>query len=183
MNIKQKLLLALLLIGFTTSLWAQNTSSSANVTVQIDKQSAVLTAGDWVEFKTVLRNIGATATPALVVHQNIASLIQGRYVDPEDWSIKRTQYITSIQPGKSVQLSWNVHALIEGDFASFVTIVSSEKSFIPVVSMPLLLHVEPDDILPLKTVIPVVAIVPIFPLALLVFTVIYTRRRIRSPKI
>jgi len=63
-----------------------------------------------------------------------------------------------------------VHTLFEGDFAIYVTIVSQEKSFGPVGSPTLHIHAGPDNVLPLNEVIPVAVIVPLFPLALLLFT-------------
>ena len=172
------LLAGLLILGLVPAkTFAQNTSPDSIVSVQINKDSASLIAGDWVEFNTILQNNGTTATPPLVAHLNIAAVEKGRYVDPEDWSPERTQYLEPIQPADSIRLHWKVHALVKGNFASFVTIVSPEESFVPVVSSSLLIHVKPDNILPLAEVIPVVTVVPVFPLALLLFSVAQARRR------
>jgi hypothetical protein len=165
------------LLGLAPVAWAQNASTDGAVTVEISKESATLTAGEWVAFETMLRNGGATPTPPLAAHLSIAALAKGKHVDPEDWSPQRTQYLPPLQPGASVQLRWKLHTLFEGAFASFVTVVSAEESFPPALSSPLRLQVAPDNILPLKEVIPVVAVVPFFPLALLLFMVVYTRRR------
>jgi len=159
---------------------ARNSPADAPVSVQMSKASAVLTAAEWVEFDTVLRNHGAAATPPLVVHLAIAALDQGRYVDPEDWSPQRTQYLPPLQPGESVRLGWRLRALAEGAFVTFVTVVPAEESFPPAVSASLRLQVTPDNILPLKDVIPVITVVPLFPLALLVFAAAYTRRMERN---
>lgn len=150
--------------------FAQTSATSGNVTVTIDKDTAAIVAGDWVTFHTVIRNTGDSATPPLVANFNVASFHPGPHVDPEDWSPLRTQYIDSIQPGGSVELAWDVHTLFEGDFAVYVTVVSQEKDFGPVGSPTLHIHAGPDDVLPLNEVIPVVVIIPLFPLALLLFT-------------
>jgi len=170
------LLIGLLLFVLAPVTGARNSPTDATVSVQISKESAALAAAEWMEFDTVLRNNGATATPPLVVHLAIAALEKGRYVDPEDWSPQRTQYLPPLQPGESVRLPWRLLALNEGAFVTFVTVVSAEESFPPAVSASLRLQVAPDDILPLKDVIPVAAVVPLFPLALLVFAVAHTRR-------
>jgi len=149
---------------------AQTSTADGSVTVTIDRDSVALIAGDWVTFHTVISNAGENATPPLVANFNVASIHPGPHVDPEDWSPLRTQYIDTIQPGESVELAWDVHTLFEGDFAVYVTIVSQEKSFGPVGSPTLHIHAEPDNVLPLNEVIPVVAIVPLFPLALLLIT-------------
>jgi len=149
---------------------AQTSTDGGTVSVAIDMDSVSLIAGDWVTFHTVISNTGDSVAPPLVANFNVASIHPGPHVDPEDWSPLRTQYIDAIQPGESVELSWDVHTLFEGDFAVYVTIVSQEKSFGPVGSPTLHIHAEPDNVLPLNEVIPVVAIVPLFPLGLLLLT-------------
>ena len=154
-----------------------STTDGGNVTVTIDKDSTSLIAGDWVTFHTVISNTGDSATSPLVANFNVASIQPGRHVDPEDWSPLRTQYIDVIQPGETVELTWDVHTLFEGDFAVYVTIVSQEKSFGPVGSPTLHIHAEPDNVLPLNEVIPVAAIVPLFPLALLLLASRFKRKQ------
>ena len=168
-------IIGLFCLGISSSVSAQEISNP--VTVQISQESAALMAGDWVEFNTVLRNAGATVTPPLVAHLNIAALTPGKHVDPEDWSPQRTQYLPSLPPGETAELTWKLHVLFEGEFASFVTVVSSEKSFNSVTSSALLLQVKPDNILPMNEVVPVAVVIPLFPLGLLLFSGMYARRR------
>ena len=178
MNNKHRLMLLLSLfvwLGFAVAVQAQTTSGT--LSVQISQESAVLMAGDWVEFTTVLHNDSDTATPTLVAHLNIAAVKEGPYVDPEDWSPQRTQYLPPLAPGESVQLAWRVHTLINGEFAVYVTVVSPEPSFTTAASPSLLVQAMPDNVLPLNQVVPVVAIVPIFPLALLLFGTVRVRRK------
>jgi len=167
---KSRLLIALIvLIGLAPATAFAQTSTDA-VTVTIDMDSASIVAGDWITFHTAIRNTGVSATPPLVASFNVASIRPGPHVDPEDWSPLRYQYIDAIQPGESVELEWEVHTLFEGDFAVYVTVVSQDNHFEPVGSPTLRVHAEPDNVLPLNEVIPVVAIVPLFPLALLLLT-------------
>ena len=134
-------------------------------------------AGDWFDFSTTLHNDGQESTPPLAVHLSIAAIEKGHHVDPEDWSPRRTQYLPALGPGESAQLDWQIHALFAGEFASFITVVSSAGDFAPAMSAPLQLHVMPDDILPLNRVIPIVSIVPLIPLAFLMATGAYNRRK------
>jgi hypothetical protein len=161
--------------------FAQTATPEGSVTVTIDKDSTSVVAGAWVRFHTMISNRGNSATPPLVANFNVASIHPGFHVDPEDWSPLRTQYIDTLQPGESVELAWDVHALFEGDFAIYVTIVSQEKNFEPVGSPTLHIQAGPDNVLPMNEVIPVVAIIPLFPLALLLFTTL-SRRKQRSTK-
>ncbi len=151
--------------------------ADAVVGIAIDKRASALTAGNWMAFETVLRNQRPTATPPLVAHLSIAALQPGQYVDPEDWSPERSQYLPPLQPGESVKLDWQLHALFEGAFIVFVTVVAADLPSTPVTSATLRVRVAPDDVLPMDEVVPVVAVVPAFPLALLVVTVAYRRWR------
>jgi len=176
---QMSLLIALLsLVGLrSVTAFAQTAAMDGNVTVTIDKDSTSVVAGDWITFHTVISNTGDSATPPLVANFNVASIHPGPHIDPEDWSPLRTQYIEAVQPGESIELAWNVHTLFEGDFVVYVTIVSHEKSFGPVGSPTLHIQAGPDNVLPMNEVIPVVAIIPLFPLALLLFTVLSRRKQ------
>jgi hypothetical protein len=169
----------LLLLGSISEACAQ--ARAAGVSVQISRRSAAATAGDWVEFTTTLQNEGANVTPPLTVHLSIAPLAEEREVDPEDWSAHRTRFLSPLQPGESIELSWKLHALLEGSFAIFVSAISPEPSVPSSVSAALRLQVAPDDILPLDAVIPVVAIVPLLPLTLLIASLLQARRA-RRPR-
>jgi hypothetical protein len=136
------------------------------LTVEMSQDTATLTVGESVEFNTVLRNAGTEATPALVAHLNIASLQSGTYVDPEDWSGSRTRYLPALQPGETRTVHWQVRALSEGDFASFVTVVAADPGWEPVTGSTLKITGVPREVLPLRNVLPVVVAVPIVPLAL-----------------
>lgn len=159
---------------------ARSTDLVGTVSVEIDMDSASVVAGDWVDFSTEISNVGDVDTPKLVAHLNIAAAKRGPYVDPEDWSPVRTQYIDPISPGDSVRRYWEVHTLTDGDFAVFVTVVSSDESFTPDVSPTLLVHVEPNEVLPLKEVLPVAVVVPLFPLMLLFYSIVKSRREYRK---
>ncbi len=148
-----------------------------DVAVAMSETGAVLVAGEWFDFTTPVRNEGATATPPLVAHLTITAVDTTRHVDPEDWSPLRTQFLPPLQPGETAQVDWQLHVLFEGQFAAFVTVLAADRSRPLVMSPALRLQVAPDDIMPLNDVIPVAAVVPLFPLALLVFGVVRSRRR------
>ena len=168
-------LLIVLLIPFGVS--AQG-SQPATLSINVDKVSASLVEGEWVNFQTEITNTGETVSPPLVAHLNVASLQPGKHVDPEDWSPERTQYLPPIQPGETVLLDWRVHTLFEGNFAVFVSLVSEDATFTTLSSPALQIRATPDAVLPMKDVIPTVAAVPFFPLGLLVFTKVLGRKKI-----
>jgi hypothetical protein len=156
------------------TVWGQ---APQTVSVQISQDSASLLVGESVAFSTALRNTGTDATPPLVAHLNVASLKSGVYVDPEDWSSARTRYLDPLQPGDSVTVDWKVRALTEGDFAVYVTLVAADPSFVPVTSAPLLVQTSPSNILPMRKVLPVVAVVPLVPFALVLAGIVQDLRR------
>ena len=188
MNVKYGKLFVNMLLGLVISSGSQVThlaqtkTLDGTVSVKINLDTASVVAGDWVEFNTEISNFGQTTTPKLVAHLNIAAVLRGPYVDPEDWSPVRTQYIDPIRSGDSVTRYWEVHTLIDGEFAVFVTIVSSAESFNPEVSPTLLIHVEPDEVLPLNDVLLVAVVVPLFPLVILVFSFVKSRSKYRDTK-
>lgn len=140
-------------------------------------ESVSLAAGEWVTFTTLLRNDGAQPTPPLVAHLSIAGMDDRQHVDPEDWSPRRTQSLSPLQPGETLQLEWRLHALFAGEFASFVTLIPKDASFKAISGAPLRLNVEPKTILPLAAVVPVAVLVPLIPLGLLGCSVARSRRR------
>jgi hypothetical protein len=168
----------LVLIVFQSSASAETVSPTRTVSVDIDLVSAFVVAGDWVEFSTEIRNLGEVDTPKLVAHLNVAAAIRGPYVDPEDWSPVRTQYIDPISQGDSATRFWEVHTLTDGDFAVFVTVVSLDESFVPQVSPTLLISAVPNEFLPLKEVLAVAVVVPLFPLTLLLFSIVRSRSKV-----
>ena len=168
-------LVTVTLISISVS--AQTSSPGTGLLIDINTNSALLSAGEWITFQTEITNTGNTDTPYMVAHLNVTSIQPGRYVDPEDWSPKRTEYLQPIQHGESEQINWRVHTLFNGDFAVFVTLIYEEKYFMTLSSPALHIQVKPGNILPMNKVAPVAAIVPLFPLVLLFFTGIYTRKQ------
>jgi hypothetical protein len=100
-------------------------NSNDRLEVSLDRTQASTRIGDKFHFKTTVLNAGGTPVFGLVAHLNIVSLRKGVYVDPEDWSSQRTQYLAPIRPGEPVKLSWSVEAVNSGDFAIYVVLIPS----------------------------------------------------------
>lgn len=175
MNKKTMLMITLLtlLLGLVPAVAAQ---AGNGVTVGLSQETAVVIAGDWVEFTSTIHNDGATATAPLVAHLSVAPIDTLRHVDPEDWLPQATQRLPALASGDSTQLNWRVHTLFEGNYAAYVTVLAEDGSMAPVADTSLRLQVAPDNILPLQDVIPMAVIIPFFPLALLSFSVTKLRR-------
>ena len=93
------------------------------VDVRVDRHRADLSLGDTFHFSSTLTNTGARATPDLVAHLNIVGLDPGIYVDPEDWSSRRTLYLRPLGRGHSATLRWSVKAVTGGSLAVYVVVL------------------------------------------------------------
>ena len=71
---------------------------------------------------TELTNTGDAPTGEILAHLNVASIEGSVYVDPEDWSARRSQQL-SLEPGESQKLSWELQAVNAGHFAAYVVVV------------------------------------------------------------
>jgi hypothetical protein len=72
--------------------------ATAAITVSLDSPPVTTSVGHRFTFTTTVANAGASAVSDLVAHLNVLSDDPGTYVDPEDWSSHRTQYLPSIPP-------------------------------------------------------------------------------------
>jgi len=149
--------------------------------IAIDVGAKVVKAGTPVLYNTVLTNNGTAASPPLIVAMNIINLnAKGEIVDPEDWSPQRTQYIDSLAAGKSVNLSWRVNAILDGDYMVYMVLVPApsgqEATSQPVASSGIHLTVTPFTRLNPGGVLPYAIGGPVV-LGLVIFLVYRHRRR------
>ena len=156
-------------------------SEPTSLQVSIDLDAKTVQAGTPVLYNTVLKNNGAAASPPLIVAMNIINLdAKGDIVDPEDWSPQRTQYTESMAAGESVNLSWRVNAILDGDYMVYMVAIpapGSEKSTSqPVASSGIHLTVTPFTQLNPGGILPYAIGGPVL-LGLIIFFVYRHRRR------
>jgi hypothetical protein len=106
---------------------ARANSAGSGIPVQISQDMTTESAliGSPFSFTTTVRNSGDHALRGLVAHLNVVSMDPGVYVDPEDWSTHRTQYLTPVPAQGSVRLAWSVHAVNAGRFVVYVALATS----------------------------------------------------------
>jgi ABC-2 type transport system permease protein len=125
---------AVLLLGTSTALAqsqegpqaesAQTSAPQLPLHITVDLDYKVVKAGDKVLYNTVLSNSGLEMSPPLSVAMNIINLdAAGDVVDPEDWSPQRTQYLEALRPGESNKMSWQVNAILDGDYLIYMTLI------------------------------------------------------------
>lgn len=151
-----------------------------NLSITVDTQTKHMKTGDTIEFKSVVTNNGAEASPPLIVAMNVINMdATGDVVDPEDWSPQRTQYIDALAPGESVELGWIINTILEGDFMVYMVLLpepdSADTTSHPVASSGIHLTVDPFTRLNPGGVLPFAIGGPILLLVITYF--VYRRRR------
>ena len=139
--------------------------SKLPIEIAIDAQTVVAKNGDPVIFTTLVTNKGTEIAPPLVVAMNIINLSgEGDPVDPEDWSPDRTQYMGNLGPGESVEQSWRVNTILEGEYMVYMVVVpkprNPENTTQPVASSGIhitvgrYVRINPGGVLPVAIAIP-----------------------------
>jgi len=162
---------------------AATPASGQNLQITVDLEYKTVSAGDEIEFDSVVTNAGAAATPPLNVAMNIVKTGKGDPVDPEDWSPERTQQIDPLAPGDTSDQTWTVEAILEGDYLVYLTVLPKPSgpnaTSQPVASPAIHLTVtafattNPGGVLPVAIVTPIA-------LGLIAFVPALRRRRAKD---
>ncbi len=164
---------ALLMICLTAALSsalplhaAAATGAEQPLQISVDLDHKTIAAGDQIEFKTVVTNNGAQASPAFHVSMNIIKIGSGDPVDPEDWAPERSQEIEPLEAGQSAEQAWVVHGILEGNYMVYMTVIPTpdgpDTTTQTVSSMGIHVivkasnHTNPGGVLPIALGIPVV---------------------------
>lgn len=100
---------------------AKSTAVAASaITVELNRDAANAGPGEIVRFESTVRNAGDQAFSGLVAHLSILTSDPDVYVDPEDWSSRRTQFIDDLAAGEETQLRWEVRAVTAGPLLLYV---------------------------------------------------------------
>jgi hypothetical protein len=145
--------------------------------VSVDRTRISTELGRTFVFRSTLANMGSAPADGLVAHLNVVSLVDGVYVDPEDWSTHRTRYLIPVGPGASQTLSWRLKAVNSGKFAVYVAVFHRTGDARPPATSPLVaVDVAGRKTLNAGGVLPVALGVPMF-LGLLAIGLALWRRR------
>jgi ABC-2 type transport system permease protein len=158
-------------------------AGDASLQVAIDLDQKTVNTGDHFNFKTTVTNTGQQATPPLIVAMNVINLVgDGNPVDPEDWSPQRTQPVRTLAPGQSIEMTWQIDAILEGDYMVYMVAIPSpstrEATTHPVSSAGIHLTVMPFTRLNPLGVLPFVVGGPIVLLLAVMYLIWLRRRRI-----
>lgn len=154
---------------------ASQASGEWNLTVELDKSTATAGPGDRLEFVSTITNSGDEPQRDLVAHLNILTTDPDVYVDPEDWSPRRTQYVDELGAGEETALSWDVQAVTSGPLILFVSVTGTGSDQVTS-SGPLDMTVGGQRVVDATQVAPLVVWVPAAVLALVAATLVRRRR-------
>ena len=153
--------------------WAQGDQDAS---VSVDRSSITTGLGDKFSFRSTITNDGSVPLRGLIAHLNVLSLLDGTYVDPEDWSSNRTRYLEPIPPGGSVTTDWQLQAVNDGDFGVYVAVLPQSGEAVPPKTAPTIrLEVTARRTLNPSGMVPVALGIPAL-LGLLAVVVRLTRR-------
>lgn len=157
---------------------ASGAQGSASVSVTLDREAVSVAAGERFSFTSTLRNLSDQSLTGLVAHLNVAGLSPDIYVDPEDWSGERTQYLRPLGPQTLTRLGWNMQAVGAGRLVVYIAVLQPERSEEIVASDFFTLEVTQRRELSGGSVLPVSLTVPAVLAGLLGLTA-RRRRRLR----
>jgi uncharacterized membrane protein len=147
---------------------------SSAVSVELDETELTVGPGEQFSFESTLRNTGDSQS-GLIANLNIVGADPDIYVDPEDWSTERTQFLDDLPAGESTQLRWTVRAIDAGELMLYVAVSSTDADSVTV-SGPLHVTVTGQRVVNPQNVVPLVMATPVAVLALLGLTLVRRRR-------
>jgi len=148
---------------------------AGGVVVALDQHDLAAGPGEKITFASTVRNTGERPLDGYVAHLNILSPDKSVYVDPEDWSPRRTQFLDRLGPGASTTLHWDVRAVTSGAILLFVSVTSPAARTVSS-SGPLNMTVGGHRVVNAGGVLPLVLWMPAGVLALLGATSVRRRR-------
>jgi hypothetical protein len=147
-----------------------------SLTVELDKTQAAIGLGQTLKFTSTVGNPGGDEVTGAIAHLNVLAVDPGVYVDPEDWSGERTQYLDPIGAGEPEPVEWEMQAVNSGRFIVYVAITFAQTAGEVVASKSLRLDVAAQDTMSSSGLLPIAAGAPGL-IALLMGLVMIRRRR------
>ncbi len=156
-------LLALLLMARAAP-GAPASAQVSGLTVSVSRSEVSTQTGNTFQFTSVITNNGSVASPPLIANLDFVAIDQSTYVDPEDWSPKRTLTVDPIPAGSSATQSWTVKPILKGEVAAYVVVLpnSAERATAGSLAASAAIHIRVEEHRTLNPggVLPVVIAVP-----------------------
>lgn len=124
-----------------------------------------------------MSNLTGRPKAGLIAHLNVLSTDPSTYVDPEDWSSHRTQFIDALPAHGERTLSWPMQAVNSGSLVVYVAVIDpADRS--TTVSAPIDLSVAKQQTIDAGGILPLALGVPGGVAVLLTVSRLH-RRRVR----
>jgi len=107
-----------------------------DLSVSVDRTTVPTSLGQKLVLRSTIANRGASPARGLVAHLNVLSLRPGVYVDPEDWSSRRTRYLAPVPSGGSITLAWKLQAVTAGSIGVYVAVLPQSGAATPPITSP-----------------------------------------------
>jgi len=166
-------------VGLLSVLAASPARADEPVSVTIDSPPISTTIGAPFGFGSEVTNDTDHELSGLVAHLDVVSTRPEVYVDPEDWSPRRTIYLPPVPPHSSRRIDWSGRVVNEGDFVLYVVVTATGGPAGIAASPGVRLHAEGRRTLDAGGVLPVVIGMPALMGALLALVGV-RRRRLRT---
>jgi len=171
--------LCLALLATAALLSPSSARAAEQIAVSVDKTDVSVGLGEHFSFTSTITNQGSGPATDLVAHLNVVSLAKGPYVDPEDWSSRRTQYLPPIPAGESLTLDWEVQAVNPGSIGVYVAVLPRDGSGRPITGPTIHADIAQRQTLNSDGVLPLALGIPAL-IGLLALGLRYERRRGRT---
>jgi hypothetical protein len=102
-----------------------------DVSVRVDRTQIETKLGQKFDFRSIVSNRASTPASGLIAHLNVLSYDRSVYVDPEDWSSRRTRYLAPVAAHGSATITWKLQAVNSGRLAVYVSILSERPGAYP----------------------------------------------------
>jgi hypothetical protein len=136
-------------------------AGDGRVTVVVDRTAISASLGERPNFRATIVNGGVDRAVGLVVNLNVVSLRSGVYVDPEDWSSRRTRYLAALPTNGSVNMSWNLRAVNAGRFAAYVVVLDRDGAAVLAAGSPVVIAVARRETLSSGGILPLTIGIPV----------------------
>jgi hypothetical protein len=175
------ILAVLATVGVAPSAFAARPPSPGDVTVSFHQPDVHTTVGHRFRPISTVRNNGDTTQTGLVAHLDVLSVRPDVYVDPEDWSSRRTVYLDPLPAHGTVSVPWKVQVVNKGRFVVFVTVTRQKGPALVDAGDGLRLSATARRTIDTSGILPIVLGIPAAVLALLLLTARRRRLHASSP--
>lgn len=100
-------------------------SRPQSLSVSVDRTALHVTLGGRFGFSSTVRNLSGRPLGGLIAHLNVLSSDPGTYVDPEDWSTRRSQFLDVLPANGSATLAWPMQAVNSGPLVLYVAVTDT----------------------------------------------------------